>query len=113
LESASRFAVELRASKGSSEHEGLLAQIKQKQIDGRWVALEIMKDIHHVGTKADRSGDLTGIGAAIQRYLVAEKQASDALKEKDEALKEDKATAPNAVSEALRRFKKNAGMILE
>ena len=98
----------------SSEHECVLAQIKQKQTDGRWLALEIMKDIHHVGTKADRSGDLTGISAAIQRYLVADKQATEALKENDEALKEkDKATAPNSVSEALHNFRKNAGMISE
>jgi hypothetical protein len=73
-----------------------------------------MKEIHYVGTKADRSGDLTGISAAIQRYLVADKQATEALKENDEALKEkDKATAPNSVSEALHNFGKNARMISE
>ena len=98
----------------SSEHEGLLAQIKEKQTEGRWIALEIMKDIHHVGTKADRSGDLTGISAAIQRYLVADKQATEALKENDEALKKkDKITAPNGVSEALRNFRKKAGLFSE
>jgi hypothetical protein len=98
----------------SSEHEGLLAQIKEKQTEGRLIALEIMKDIHHVGTKADRSGDVTGISTAIQRYLVADKQASEALKEKDEALKEKaKATAPNNVAEALRNFRKKAGLFSE
>lgn len=99
---------------GSSQHEGLLVQIKQKQIDGRWIAHEIMKDIHHVGTKADQSGDLTGISAAIQRYLVADKQASETLKGRDEPLKDkDKAAAANGVSEALRRFRKNAGLFSE
>src|ERR1700738_4799510 len=97
----------------SSEHEGLLAQIKEKQTEGRWIALEIMKDIHHVGTKADRSGDVTGISTAIQRYLVADKQASEALKEKDEALEKAKATAPNNVAEALRNFRKKAGLFSE
>ena len=97
----------------SSEHEGLLAQIKEKQTEGRWIALEIMKDIHHVGTKADRSGDMTGISTAIQRYLVADKQASEALKEKDEALEKAKATAPNNVAEALRNFRKKAGLFSE
>ncbi len=91
----------------SNEHEGLLVQIKEKQRDGRWIALEIMKDIHHVGTKADRSGDVIGISAAIQRYVVADNQASEALKKKDEA------TAPNPVSEAIRRFRKSAGLIPE
>jgi hypothetical protein len=95
-----------------SEHEGLLAQIKEKQTEGRWIALEIMKDIHHVGTKADRSGDVTGISTAIQRYLVADKQATEALKENNEALKKkDKVTAPNSVSEALHNFRKKAGLI--
>jgi len=83
----------------SREHERLLV--------GRWIALEIMKDIHHVGTKADRSGDLAGISAAIQRYVVADNQASEALK------KEDKATAPNKTSEAIRQFKIKAGLASE
>src|SRR6202022_3295249 len=65
----------------SNEHEGLLAQIKEKKKEGRWTAREIMKDKPPVGTKADRSGNLTGISAAIQRYLVADKQATEALKE--------------------------------
>jgi len=91
----------------SKEHERLLVQIKEKQRDGRWIALEIMKDIHHVGTKADRSGDLAGISAAIQRYVVADNQASEALK------KEDKATAPNKTSEAIRQFKIKAGLASE
>ena len=98
----------------SSEHEGLLAQIKEKQTEGRWIALEIMKDIPHVGTKADRSGEVTGISTAIQRYLVADKEATEALKEKDQALKEKaKATAPNNVAEALRNFRKKAGLFSE
>jgi hypothetical protein len=91
----------------SVEHEGLLVQIKEKQRDGRWIALEIMKDIHHVGTKADRSGDVTGISAAIQRYLAADNQASEVLEKKD------KATAPNDVAEAIRRFRKSAGLFSE
>jgi hypothetical protein len=88
----------------SHEHEGMLAQIKQNQIDGRWIAREIMKDIHHVGTKADRSGDLTGISAAIQRYLAADNQASEALK------KADKANAPTSTADAVRAFRKSAGL---
>jgi hypothetical protein len=43
----------------SNEYESLLIQIKGKQIDGRLIARMIMNDIHCVGTKADRSGDLT------------------------------------------------------
>jgi hypothetical protein len=88
----------------SHEHEGLLAQIKQKKIDGRGIAFAIMKEIHDVGTKADRSGDLTGISAAIQRYLVADKQASEALK------KADKATAPTPIADAVRKFRESAGL---
>jgi hypothetical protein len=91
----------------SVEHQGLLIQIKEKQRDGRWIALEITKDIHHVGTKADRSGDVTGISAAIQRYLAADNQASEVLEKKD------KATAPNDVAEALRKFRKSAGLLSE
>src|ERR1700674_1650608 len=85
------------------QHEALLLQIKQKQTDGRWIANEILKDIHTVGTKADRSGDLTGISAAIQRYVAADKQANETL------AKAEKATKPNEVAEALRRFKEKAG----
>ena len=67
-------------------------------------ALEIMKDIHHVGTKADRSGDLIGISAAIERYVVADNRASEALK------KEDKASAPTPIADAVRRFRESAGL---
>jgi len=49
----------------SREQDDLLAQIKQQQVDGRWLALTIMKEIHNVGTKPDPSGDATGISAAI------------------------------------------------
>jgi hypothetical protein len=89
----------------SNEYEGLLVQIEQKQKDGRWIAVEIMKDINNVGTKADRSGDLAGISAAIQRYVAADNQASEALKKKAEA------AAPTDVSEAIRRFRINAGLV--
>jgi hypothetical protein len=91
----------------SNEHEVLLAQIKQKQTDGRWIVLEILKDVHHGGTKADRSGNLTGINAAIERYVAADNKATEALEKKD------KVTAPNGVSEALHRFRKSAGLISE
>jgi hypothetical protein len=37
------------------EFEALLAQLKEKQKHGRWLAREIMKEIHDVGAKADRS----------------------------------------------------------
>jgi hypothetical protein len=91
----------------TTEHEGLLAQIKEKRKDGRWILFAILKDIHHVGTKADRSGDLVGLSAAIQRYLAADNQASKALG------KEDEATAPNQVSEAIRKFRISSGLASE
>src|SRR5216684_3856200 len=83
----------------SDQHEALLLQIKQKLTDGRWIAQEIMKDIHNVGTKADGSGDLTGISAAIQRYVAADNQANEALK------KTAKTAGPNSTAEAIRRFR--------
>jgi hypothetical protein len=89
----------------SIEYESLLVQIKEKQKDGRLIVRKIMNDIHCVGTKADRSGDLTGIGAAIERYVAADNKANEALK------KTDKATAPNEVAEAVRRFRESAGLI--
>jgi hypothetical protein len=61
------------------EHGVLLAQIKQKQTDGRWIVFEILKDLQNVGAKADRSGDLTGINAAIERYVAADNKANEAL----------------------------------
>ena len=91
----------------SDEHQSLLVQIKEKQTDGRWIALEIMKDIHNVGTKSDRSGNLTGISAAIQRYVAADDQANEVL------MKAEKATRPNEVAEALRRFRVSAGLVSE
>jgi hypothetical protein len=93
--------------KKSGQHEALLVQIKEKQADARSMVLMIMKEIHDVGTKADRSGDLTGIGAAIQRYLVADDQANEALKKAENVKK------PNEVAEAVRRFRLSAGLITE
>jgi hypothetical protein len=62
------FLTRVRHAKRKAEHAALLDQIKEKQGDGRWVPLEITKDIHKAGITVDpRSGDLTGIGAAIQR----------------------------------------------
>lgn len=86
------------------EHDDLLAQIKQQRVDGRSIALAIMKEIHNVGTKSDQSGDVTGISAAIQRFLAADEQAGKALGKKDE-------TAPNSLSEAIRRFRENHNWI--
>ena len=91
----------------SEEHQSLLAQMKQKQTDGRWIAHEIMKDIHNVGTKSDQSGDLTGISAAMKRYVDADNQANEVVAKPEEA------TKPNAVTEALRRFKEKAGLTSE
>jgi hypothetical protein len=88
----------------SDEHGTLLAQIKQKQTDGRWIVFEILKDIHHVGTKADRSGDLTGIGAAIERYVAADSKVNEGLK------KTDKAAPPGEIAEAVNKFWKSAGL---
>jgi hypothetical protein len=91
----------------SEEYEGLVSQIKEKQTDGRWIAREIMKEIHQVGTRADRSGDMTGISSAIQRFVAADGQASEVLKTTDAA------NAPNPVAEALRRFRIKAGLASE
>ena len=66
-----------------------------------------MKDLHHVGTKADRSGDMTGLSAAIQRFVAADGQASEVLKTKDAA------NTPNPVAEAIRQFEINAGLASE
>jgi hypothetical protein len=91
----------------SDEHQALLLQIKETRTDGRWIAREIMKDIRNVGTKADRSGDLTGISAAMQRYIAADDQANQAL------IKAENATKPNEVAEALREFRLSAGLATE
>jgi hypothetical protein len=88
----------------SDQREALLVHIKQKQTDGRWLANEIMKDIHLVGVKADSSGDLTGISAAVQRYVAADHQASEVVRTAE------KATKPNEVAEAIRQFRKEAGL---
>ncbi len=89
----------------SSEHvhncyEAMVVQLKEKQDRAKLLAFEIMKETHNVGS----AGDLTGISAAVQRYVLADKQASEALiklKEKD---------APNEVSLAIDRFMKKAGL---
>ena len=89
----------------SEEYDGLLAQIREKQRDGGWIAREIMKDIdHHVGTKADRSGDMTGLSSAIQRYVAADNQANEALKEKD------RATTLSPSAEAIRKFRESRSL---
>ena len=88
----------------SDEHQSLLSQIKERQTDGRWIAHEIMKDINKVGAKSGRSGDMTGISAAMKRYVEADKQANEAFK------KTEGATKPNEVAEALNRFMLKAGL---
>jgi hypothetical protein len=90
----------------SDERETLLAQIKEKQNEGKSIALMIMKDIHTVGTKADGSGDLTGISAAMQRYVAADHQASEAL-----MIEKTKANPPTPIRDAVDRFTKSAGLI--
>ena len=87
------------------DYEGLLVEIREKQKEAMSLAIEIVKAINHAGTKTDKSGDVIGIGAAVQRYVLADNQASEALK------KEGKATSPNTVAEAVSRFKKSAGLI--
>ena len=89
----------------SEEYDGLLNLIREKQRDGQWIARQIMKDIHHVGTKANRSGDMTGLRSAIQRYVAADNQASEALKKKDQA------TALSPSAEAIRKFRESQGFI--
>ena len=88
----------------SDEHQSLLADIKVKQTEGRSLARMIMKEIHEVGTKSDRSGELTGISAAMKRYVEADNQANEASKKAEEA------TKPNKIVEALRRFQEKAGI---
>ena len=88
----------------SDEHQSLLADIKVKQNEGRSIAREITKDIHKAGAKSDKSGDLTGISSAIKRYVAADHQANEVVMKADEAAK------PNKVAEAIRRFKKEAGI---
>src|SRR5271166_1847037 len=82
----------------SSEQKELLAQVTQKQTDGRWFARSIMKELQIVGTGSDQSGDLTGLSAAIQRYLVADSQALEAIRT------ENKVAAPNSDSAANARL---------
>jgi hypothetical protein len=89
--------------KKGDQYVALLALIKEKQADARSIVLKIMKEIHEVGVKTDGSGDLTGISAAMQRYLAADGQANEALNKAEDAEK------PNAVSEALHRFREEIG----
>lgn len=93
--------------KKSDEHQSLLVQIKEKQTDGRWLAREILKEIHNVGTKSDRSGDLTGISAAVKRYVAADDQANEVVTKAEEPAK------PNEVAEAIRKFRLKAGLASE
>ena len=86
-------------------YDRLLVQIKEAQRDGKWLALEIMKEIHLVGPKPDQSSDLVGVSAAIQRYVLADNQASEAQNKKEGG------TAPNSVSEAIRRFREKTGFL--
>jgi len=88
----------------SDEHQSLLDQIKEKQTEGRSIARMIMNDIHKVGTKSDRSGDLAGISTAMKRYVDADNQANEVVTKAEEA------TKPNAVVEALRLFREKAGL---
>jgi hypothetical protein len=83
----------------SDEHQKLLAQLKQKQADGRWIAREIMKDIHNVGTESNRPGDLTGISGAMKRYVAADGHANEVL------LKAENAAKPNKITEAIEKFR--------
>jgi hypothetical protein len=90
----------------SDQREALLVQIEQMQTDGRSIMLRVAKEIHAVGTMTDGSGDLADISAAaaIQRYVAADQQASEAAKKMENAKK------PNEVAEALRRFREQAGL---
>jgi hypothetical protein len=88
----------------SNEHERLLAQIRETQNDGRWIVLETMKAINDVGIKSDPSGDVSGISAAVARYVAGDNQASEALKKKEGP------TVRNEVAEALRKFRESTGL---
>jgi hypothetical protein len=87
-------------------YDRLLILLREAQRDGKSIALKIIEDSHRVGTKPpDKSDDLTGISAAMQRYVLADKQASEALNKKEGG------TAPNSVSEAIRRFREKTGFL--
>lgn len=85
------------------EHsQRLMAQLKQKLTDGRWFAQEILKEIHEVGVS---SGDMAGISAAIQRYVTADRQASEALGKTNNA-----EAAPTALQLAIRAYREKQGI---
>lgn len=81
-------------------NENLIDRLKQDLKDGRWFVQEILKEIHKVGIAPSN----IGLSAAIQRFVAADRQASDALGE------ETKEGKPNAVSEGLKRFRERAGL---
>jgi hypothetical protein len=81
----------------------LLAQIKETRTNGKWMALEVMKEIHQVGTKADDSGCLIGITAAMERYVAADSQASDALGKLEKK-------APSSTASAIQQFREKHKM---
>jgi hypothetical protein len=61
------------------EYEELRVQVVEKQKDASGIALAIMKELHHAGTTSDQCGKMVGVSAAIQRYVLADTQASEAL----------------------------------
>jgi hypothetical protein len=87
------------------DREGLLIELKEKQKEAMSLAIEIVKAINHPHAGSDQSGDMIGVNAAVQRYVLADSQASEAKK------KEGDATAPNATAEAIRRFREKHGML--
>lgn len=88
------------------DREGLLLELKEKQKEAMSLAIEIVKAINHQRAGSDQSGDMIGVNAAVQRYVLADSQASEALKKK-----EGNATAPNATAEAIGRFLEKHGRL--
>jgi methylthioribose-1-phosphate isomerase len=87
-----------------AEFEQLVAEVKKQQKDARSLALEIMRNIHQVSTKSRQAGDIAGIGAAIERYALADNQARELLA---------KETRPGKgpIADAVNQFRKSAGLI--
>jgi hypothetical protein len=83
-------------------YEGLQVKLREKKKEAMALAIEIVTAKNRQGTVSDHAG--AGINAAVQRYVLADNQASEALK-KEGKLDE------NSVSKAIQRFRKSAGLI--
>jgi len=62
-------------------YEGLQVKLRERQKEAMALAIEIVTAKNRQGTVSDQSS--TGINAAVQRYVLADNRASEALKEGD------------------------------